>query len=399
MHAVPAAWESIGPASEDAGLPSLRVGFMPLTDSAPLLMAALLGFDRKHGVRLVLRREASWASIRDKLLRGELHLAQMLYSMVYGVHLGLTGRQADMNVLMTLNRNGQGISLSRSLVAQGAHDLDSLRALMQRQPRRYTFAQTFPGGTHALWLNYWLASAGIHPLNDVYSIVVPPPLMVSNVRAGNMDGFSVGEPWNQRGIDTGVSVHACASQDIWPDHPEKVLACGAGFAAEQPDLVCAAMAAVLEACRWLDASDANRFQAAEALVRAGALQATVGSIAPRLCGRYADGLGREWRDPHRVAFFDDGDVNYPWLSDGMWFLTQFKRWGLLPDHPDYQLLSRAIQRIDLYRAAADALGVNAPKAELRRSVLMDGVAWDGEQPAAYADAFPVQVRPSKLRAA
>jgi len=374
-------------AFDDAGLPVVRVGFMPLADCAPLVMASLLGFDVRHGVRLVLTREASWAGVRDKLLSGDLDMAHVLYGLVYGVHAGIGVRATDMAVLMTLNRNGQGISLSRQLAEKGAVNLDSLVALMRREPRPYTFAQTFPTGTHAMWLYYWLASVGVHPMQDVKTIVVPPPQMVSSAREGLMDGFSVGEPWNHRGMAEGVSVHAAASQDIWPDHPEKVLGATAKFVDERPELARATICAVLEACRWLDATHNNRERAALAISSRSVINAAMDTVVERLCGHYRDGRGREWNDPHPVTFFADGDVNFPWLSDGMWFLTQHKRWGLLDEHPDYLAMARAINRIDLYRDAAAEVQVSVPRGSLRSSELMDGRIWDGSDPAGYADGF------------
>ena len=144
------------------GLPQVRVGFVALTDCAPVVMASVLGLDRRHGVEIVLSREASWARVRDKLVGGELEFAHVLYGLVYGVHLGIGGPQCDMAALMTLDNNGQGFTLSRQLAERGAVDLESLASLMQREPRRYTFAQTFPTGTHA-HVAVLLAGLGRHP--------------------------------------------------------------------------------------------------------------------------------------------------------------------------------------------------------------------------------------------
>jgi nitrate/nitrite transport system substrate-binding protein len=399
MSAHPVSPERPARPVDHEGLPVLRVGFMPLVDCAPLVMASQLGFDRRHGVSLQLQRVMSWAAMRDKLLHGELDLAQLLYGLVYGVHQGITGPRTPMAVLMTLNRNGQGISLSRRLVDQGAFNLSTLADLVRRQERQLSFAQTFPGGTHAMWLNYWLASAGIHPQDDVRTVVVPPPRMVDSVRGGLVDGFSVGEPWNQKALAEGICVHAAASQDVWPDHPEKVLGCTAAFVHDQPELALAATAAVLEACRWLDASTSNREQAAEVLTLRTVVNAPVHCIVDRLCGRYQDGMGRRWQDPHRASFYGDGEVNHPWLSDGMWFLTQHKRWGLLDQHPDYEAVASAINRLDLYRGAAAAIGAHAPTDTLRSSRLIDGVVWNGQDPRAYADHFSLHARPAHSLAA
>ena len=167
----------------------VKIGFIPLTDCASVVMASVLGIDQKYGVKIIPTKEASWAGVRDKLVNGELDFAHALYGLVYGVHLGLSGPKKDMAVLMTLNNNGQAITLSKKLADKGAVDGASLAKLMQSDKREYTFAQTFPTGTHAMWLYYWMATYGIHPLKDAKVITVPPPQMVANMRVGNMDGY------------------------------------------------------------------------------------------------------------------------------------------------------------------------------------------------------------------
>lgn len=368
----------------------VRIGFMPLTDCASVVMAALNRFDEKYGIKIIPCKEASWAGVRDKLLNRELDAAHVLYGLVYGVHLGIGGPKQDMSVLMTLNNNGQGLSLSRKLADCGVINLETLIAHLRREPRQYTFAQTFPTGTHAMWLNYWLAAGGINPLHDVKSIVVPPPRMVAHVRSGMMDGFSVGEPWNHQGIMDGVSIHAASSQDIWPDHPEKVLGCTADFVRENPNTARAMIMAVLEASRWIDASKKNRRKMAETIAAPPYVHTPVGAINERILGRYQNGLGKTWDDPHHMTFFREGAVNFPYLSDGMWFLTQFKRWGMLAEHPDYLAVASQISQVALYREAAAALGVQVPSVSCRTSRLIDGVLWDGQAPADYADSFTVR---------
>lgn len=366
----------------------LRVGIMPLSDCASVVVAAAMGFDRKHGIRIHPVREASWASLRDKLLCGQLDAAQMLYGLAYGVQTGIGGVQRDMAVLMNLNVNGQGISLSRNIADRGVTGLESLAALIRREPGRHVLAHTFPTGTHALWLNYWLAAAGIDPMRDIRSIVVPPQQMVQDASAGHMIGFSVGEPWNQMGIVSGVSVHAASSQDIWPDHPEKVLGTTAEFAKQHPHASRALIKAVLEAGRWIDASEENRRHAAEIIAAAEFVNAPADVIAGRMTGQYDNGLGKRWHDPRHLKFFGDGTVNFPYLSDGIWFLTQHRRWGLLKSDPDYAGIASAVNRVDLYSEAAAALGIPVPASAFRKATLFDGVTWDGSRPAEYATRTP-----------
>ena len=223
----------------------VKIGFIPLTDCASVVMASSLGIDQKYGVKFVLSKEASWAGVRDKLVNGELDFAHVLYGLVYGVHLGIGGPKKDMAVLMTLNNNGQAITLSKKLAEKGAVDGAGLAKLMAGEKREYTFAQTFPTGTHAMWLYYWLATYGINPLKDAKVITVPPPQMVANMRVGNMDGFCVGEPWNHRAIMDGIGITAATTQDIWKDHPEKVLGTTGEFAKKYPNTARAVTAAII----------------------------------------------------------------------------------------------------------------------------------------------------------
>ncbi|MEQ4619611.1 MAG: CmpA/NrtA family ABC transporter substrate-binding protein [Corticimicrobacter sp.] len=367
----------------------VRIGFIPLTDCASIVMASALGLDEKYGIKIIPSKEANWATIRDKQLNGENDFSHILYGELVGLQVGIGGPQADMANLMTLNRNGQGISLSRKLAEAGATDLASLAALMKREPREYTFAQTFPTGTHAMWLYYWLASAGINPMQDIKVITVPPPQMIANARVGNMDGFSVGEPWNMRGILDGVSIHAASSQDIWPDHPEKVLGTTQAFAEQHPNTCKAVIAALLEASRWIDSTPDNREQMADTIAARAYVNTSRAAIIDRIQGHYQDGLGKTWDDPNHMKFHDTGKVNYPYTSDAAWFLTQHKRWGLLADHPDYLAVARRLNRTDLYREAAAAAGVAVPDSDLRSSTLLGGKTWDGQDPAAYAESFDI----------
>jgi nitrate/nitrite transport system substrate-binding protein len=368
----------------------IRIGFIPLTDCASIVMASVLGLDAKHGVKFILDKQASWAGVRDKLVSGELDMAHALYGLVYGTHLGVGSTKKDMAVLMTLNHNGQAITLSKKLADKGAVDGATLAKLLKNERRDYIFAQTFPTGTHAMWLNYWLASHGIDPTRDVKNITVPPPQMVANMRVGNMDGYCVGEPWNHRAVVDGIGMTAMTTQDIWRDHPEKVLATQGDFAKSNPNTCRAAIAAILEAGRWIDASLANKNKMAQTIADKSYVNTSVDVINQRILGRYQNGLGKTWDDAHHMKFFNDGAVNFPYLSDGMWFLTQHKRWGLLKEHPDYLTVAKQVNQVALYKAGASAAQVSVPKDLMRTSKLLDGVVWDGKDPRKYADGFKIK---------
>jgi nitrate/nitrite transport system substrate-binding protein len=368
----------------------VKIGFIPLTDCASVVMASVLGFDKKYGVTIIPTKEASWAGVRDKLVSGELDMAHVLYGLVYGVHLGTAGPKKDMAVLMSLNHNGQAITLSKTLADKGAVDGPSLARVMAGEKREYTFAGTFPTGTHAMWMHYWLAAAGINPVSGAKLITVPPPQMVANMRVGNMDGFCVGEPWNHRAIMDGIGITANTTQDIWKDHPEKVLGCTAEFVRKYPNTTRAVMMAVLEASRWIDASLANKMKMAETVAQKSYINTSVDAINQRILGRYQNGMGKTWDDPNHMKFFNDGAVNFPYLSDGMWFLTQHKRWGLMKEHPDYLAVAKQINQIDLYKQVATAMKITIPKDVMRTSKLIDGVVWDGKDPKKYADGFKIK---------
>ena len=368
----------------------VKIGFIPLTDCASVVMASVLKLDEKYGVKFVVSKESSWASVRDKLVNGELDAAHVLYGLIYGVHLGIGGPKKDMAVLMTLNNNGQAITISNQLKDKGAVDGPSLAALMKKEKREYTFAQTFPTGTHAMWLYYWLAANGINPMQDAKVITVPPPQMVANMRVGNMDGYCVGEPWNARAIFDKIGYTVTTTQDIWLDHPEKVLGTTDEFTKKNPNTARAMVAAILEASRFID-QEVDKKKTATILADKSYVNTTVEVIEDRWEGKYDNGNGKQWTDANAMKFHKDGATNYPYLSDGMWFLTQHKRWGLLKEHPDYLGVAKSINKIDIYKKAATAAKVNVPKSDMRASKLVDGVVWDGSNPKAYADGFKIKV--------
>jgi len=368
--------------------PSLDIGFMALTDCASVVVAATQGFAQQHGLTLNLKRQGSWASLRDKLASGELDAAHCLYGLVYAVHLGIGGVPAsDMAVLMGLNQNAQAINLSPALQRKGVTSPEALVRLVHQHGARLTFAQTFPTGTHAMWLYYWLASQGIHPLHDVNSVVVPPAQMAAHIQAGRIDGFCVGEPWAAAAVAQGQGFTLATSQSIWPDHPEKVLACARSFAEQYPNSARALIKAILAASRFIEQSQENRRSTAQLLSGSAYLDTPVETVEPRLLGAYQDGLGHHWQDHHALRLFDQGRATVPYLSDGMWFMTQFRRWGLLRDDPDYLGVAVQVQQLALYREAADALEVPCPAHAMRSSLLIDGRRWDGSDPHGYARSF------------
>ena len=381
----PLAWVNGSDAPEKS---AINLGFMALSDCASVVVAATQGFAQPYGLTINLKRQASWATLRDKLVSGELDVAHSLYGLIYAVHLGIGGvAPSDMAVLMGLNQNGQSLNLSHGLQQLGVTSPDALDRQAHQTRAKLTFAQTFPTGTHAMWLYYWLASQGIHPLQDVDSVVVPPPQMVAHLQAGRIDGFCVGEPWAASAVQQDLGFTLATSQSIWPDHPEKVLGCTRVFVEQYPNTARALVMAILEASRFIEQNPENRRSTAQLLSAPEYLDAPLSCIEPRFLGDYADGLGNRWQDPHALRFHGNGEVNLPYLSDGMWFMTQFRRWGLLREDPDYLAVARQVQQLDIYREAATAVGVAAWGKEMRSSQLLDGKVWDGSDPAGYARSF------------
>ncbi|MFA5243335.1 MAG: CmpA/NrtA family ABC transporter substrate-binding protein [Sulfuricella sp.] len=367
----------------------VKVGFIPLTDCASVVIASVMGFDKKYGIKIVPSKEASWAGVRDKITNGELDAAHVLYGLVYGVQMGIGGPKKDMAVLMNLNHNGQGITLSNQLKAKGAVDGTSLAALIKKEPREYTFAQTFPTGTHAMWLYYWLASYGVNPFTEVKNITVPPPQMIANMRVGNMDGYCVGEPWHARAIRDNVGFTAATTQEIWKDHPEKVLGTTAEWVAKYPNTARAMIMAILDASKYIDDMK-NRSGVAKIIAEKSYVNTDFDSIEDRMLGQYDNGNGRKWQDANYMKFYNEGTVNFPYLSDGMWFLTQHKRWGLLKEDPDYLAVAKKVNQIELYKQAATQTRTPIPKDVMRSSKMIDGTVWDGKDPKAYAAGFKVK---------
>ncbi len=391
LAGLPKGWSGGAYASDAPETSKVRLGIIALTDCSTIVMAHELGLFKKHGIESTISKEASWAVIRDKLSLGENQATHMLIGMPYASTMGLGGAPVKpMIIPMYLNRNGQAITLSRALLAKGVKTAAQLKPIALEAKAKgepLTFAMTFPPGTHAMWMRYWLASGGLHPDKDVSLITIPPPQMVANMKVGKMDGFCVGEPWNARAIADGIGYTAITTQEMWPDHPEKVLAFTEEFAAKNPRTVKAVLRAVLEASRWADKLE-NRPKLAEVVSRPQYINTTKEAILGRLLGDYEYGDGRKKKDPLYMTFFDR-DTNFPLRSHGTWWLTQFRRWGMVKGPPDYAGVVARVHRPDLYRAVAKELGIAAPTEDARTERFWDGTVFDPADPEKYARSFAV----------
>jgi nitrate/nitrite transport system substrate-binding protein len=384
-----------GPSLEvaEAGDPEvnrLNFGILPLTDCAPIVVAHEKGFFEKHGIESSLTKFGSWTASRDGLLSGEAQAAHMLFGMPVAAAVGKLGTQhRPLIIPWILNRNGQAITVSvrhRQLLGGGARDLRTFAQECRNRGRPMVFAMTLQPGTHAMWLRYWLAARGINPDKDVALITIPPPMMVANMRAERLDGFCAGEPWNVRAIEEGLGFTAALSEEIWPDHPEKVLAFTEEFSEAHPNSVKATLKALHEASLWCD-DETNHDELAAVLERPPYLNCPAKTIRSRL-GSKID-LGGRTASGLRGLTFSQRDCNYPQPKFAVWWLSQFRRWSMLPSAPDYLGVAARVMRPDFYEAAMNELGVPHGRAEFTTEVLFDGRVFDPAEPEKYAAEFEI----------
>jgi nitrate/nitrite transport system substrate-binding protein len=390
MAGTPLGWAGGVYAQDAPETTDLRFGIIALTDCAPIVIAHELGYFKKFGINSIVSKEASWAVIRDKLSLGENHATHMLLGMPLASTMGLAGSPVKpMVVPWLLNRNGQAITLNNKLKTAGVKTPQALKPLVDKAKAAsdpMTFAMTFPPGTHAMWMRYWLASGGIHPDKDVSLITIPPPQMVANMKVDKMDGFCVGEPWNNRAIVDGIGFTAVTTQQLWKDHPEKVCAFTEEFAMKNPRTVKAVLKALHLASVDLDKMS-NRPRFAEIIARPTYINCPTDIILERLQGKYVYGDGRVEQDPNYMIY-SDRQTNYPHRIFATWWLSQFRRWGMTKTTPDYAGVAKRVMRSDLYLEAMKELGVGVKVAEQAKITLFDG-SFDGADPEKYARAFPI----------
>jgi nitrate/nitrite transport system substrate-binding protein len=378
-------------ASDAPEVADVKFGMIALTDCSSIVIAHERGLFKKHGINSVVAKGASWAAIRDSLSNGDLQATHMLLGMPIASTMGLLGSpRKPMVVPWLLNRNGQSISLKAELKGKVQADPKPLKPLADAARAAgspMTFAMTFPPGTHAMWIRYWLAAGGIHPDKDVSLITIPPPQMVANMKVGKMDGFCVGEPWNARAVSDGIGFTAVNTQDLWKDHPEKVCAFTAEFADKNPRTVKGVLKALHEASVWLDKVE-NRPEQARIVSKATYINCPPEVILGRLQGHYDFGDGRKKEDPNYMIF-SSRNCNYPQPKYAVWWLTQFRRWGMVEGAPDYAGVARQVMRTDLYEEAMKEIGWKHGGRDDRPESLFDGKQFDPAKAEAYATSFAV----------
>jgi len=340
---------------------NLSIGFIPLSDCAPLVVAQEKGFFLRHGLEQVeLRREANWKTLETNVRQGVLDAAQMVAGLPYAMTLGLRDQPPlPMATALTLSRNGNAITLHRRFRDAGVNDLSGLRRWITAHPeRRPVFAMVHHASMHNLILRAWLASGGIDPDNDVELIVIPPPQMVATLRAGTIDGFCVGEPWNSRSVQEGLGTMVATDPELWNGHCEKVLGVRHDWAEAYPRTHEALVSALLEACRWCDQAE-NREELCELLAARDYVGADPATLRPALVGPLDRGLDEPVNQPDMLRFHGS-DVNAPAPEDAVWILAQLARWGLCPFPDNWQAVAERVQQRDLYRRITEAGGLTPP---------------------------------------
>lgn len=380
-----------------SGLVDLRLGFIPLTDCAPLVVAKARGFFAEEGLDVELSREVSWATLRDKVTVGALDGAHMLAPMALASTLGAggSGEVVPMIAPLALNLNGSAITVSASLAAM-LREIDPegmarrpitarpLARLVERRKARgeplLTFAVVFTYSMHAYELRYWMAEAGIDPDRDIRLVVTPPPRMVEQLRLGGIDGFCVGAPWNAVAVQEGLGEVLIKASEFWPGSPDKVFGVKAEWARTYPDELRAALRALIRASAWAD-DPAHREALVELLAR------------PEHIGAPAEAIA--WALESEIVFHANA-AGLPRREHALWFLSQMARWGQIEGAQDFAAIADAVYRPDLFHAAAGSLGpvidaamTFAGAAKTGPAALFDGLSFDPDRPSAYAASFQI----------
>ncbi len=407
MSAVKAAFPA-GAFAQSASGPEVTkavLGYIALMDASPLVIAKEKGFFAKHGMADVeVAKQASWGATRDNIVLGSekngIDGAHILSPMPYLISTGKVTQNnvaTPMYLLARLNLDAQAIS-----VANEYKDLDvttdasPLKAAFEKKKaggKEVKVAMTFPGGTHDLWIRYWLAAGGIDPDKDISTIVVPPPQMVANMKVGNMDAFCVGEPWNEQLVNQGIGFTACTTGEIWFRHPEKALGLRAEWVDKHPKAAKALLMAVMEAQQWCEKME-NKEELAAIVGKRQWFNVPVPDIVGRLKGDINYGRGRVEKGTRQYMKFWQEHASYPFKSHDAWFITEDIRWGKFEPTTDIKALVDKVNREDLWREAAKQLSVPAgdiPASPSRgKETLFDGKVFDPDDPSAYLKSLSIK---------
>ena len=331
---------------------ALRLGFVPLTDCAPLVMAETLGLFAKHGLVVELKRELGWATIRDKIIYGELEAAQAVAGMPFAATFGLGSIACECVTGLVLSLHGNAITLAQSLWAEGVRDGKSLRQKIVglRGRKTFTFGVVFPFSSHNFLLRQWLVAADIQPDRDVRLVVVPPQQMFANLKAGHLDGYCVGEPWNSVAVHHRIGWCVATSVELAPGHPEKVLLVRRRFAEARAQEHLALIAALYEACAYCDRPE-NTDRIIKTLALPQYLNTPAALLGSSLRGSFNFGCGRVENTPD-FHIFHRQNANEPSLEKSVWIMRLMLASGLVPDRSLAQsAAAQQIFRPDIFRQA------------------------------------------------
>ena len=389
---LPRGWVGSVYASDAPETAKLRCGIIALTDCSPFVVGAEKGFFKKYGVEVTIAKGANWAAIRDSLSSGDNQMTHMLIGMPIASTMGLLGSpKKPMVIPWLVNRNGQAITLKSEWNGKVGADPKAIKPFVDKAKslgEPLTFAMTFPPGTHAMWMRYYLGAGGINPDKDVSLITVPPAQMVANMKVGKMDGFCVGEPWNARSIADKIGFTSVTTQDLWKDHPEKVCAFTAEFAEKNPKTVKAVLKGLHDTSVWLDDLN-NRPEQCDIVSKPNYINCQKEIILGRLQGKMDYGDGRTLQDEFYMHF-SKRNCNFPQPSYAKWWLTQFRRWGMVTGKPDYDGVAQQVMRGDIYTEAMKEIGVTDRTQDDSGWEMFDGVKFDPKGDLeAYAKSFAV----------
>lgn len=382
-----------------------KLGYIALTDAAPLIIAKEKGMFTKYGLPdMDIAKQASWGATRDNMALGtKANGIDGGHILSPKTHLYSTGKVMQnsqplpMYTLMRLNEDCQGLSVSNEYkdlaVGTDSSALKEAFAKKKASGKDVKVAMTFPGGTHDLWLRYWLAAGGIDPEKDVSTIVVPPPQMVANMKVGNMDAFCVGEPWNEQLVNQGIGFTAATTGEIWFKHPEKVLGMRADWVDANPKATLAILAATMEAQIWCEKAE-NKQEMAEIIGRRQWFNVPVADIIGRIKGDINYGRGKVVKGTNLGMKFwgEKGEVSYPWKSLDAWFITENIRWGKFEANTDIKALVNKTNRSDLWSEGAKLAGLSGTPTGDSRGIekFFDGKTFDWNDPQAYLKSLSVK---------
>lgn len=362
-------------AADPVGKPEktdLSIGFIPITCATPIIMAEPMGFYKKHGLNAKVKRAAGWAMVRDWAINKDVDAAHMLSPMPLAITLGAGSPQVPFYMPAVENINGQAITLHiKHKGVKTAADMKGFR-----------FCVPFDYSMHNYLLRYYLAEGGVHPDKDVQIRVVPPPEMVANLKAGNVDGYLAPDPFNQRAVYENVGFLYKLSKDIWDRHPCCAFAISQEFATKYPNTFLALFRAIVDATHYASKPE-NRKEIAKAIAPKNYLNQPTIVLEQVLTGTYADGLGAIKKDPNRIDFDP-----YPYHSMAIWILTQMKRWGHLKGDVNYQAVAEKVYLAADCDKVSKGLGYPTKNATMIKHTIM-GREFDPTQPDAYVKSFPI----------